>query len=639
MAYIERYNKNPILKPNPKNSFENHSVFNACPIALDRKKIGLVYRAMEENQTVDEHELNLSSIGYAESTDYLNFKKRKQLIAPKEEWERFGCEDPRITKINGKYFIFYTALSKYPFCAEGIKIGVGVTKDFKRIKKHPVTCFNSKAMTLFPKKIGKKLVALLSVHTDCPPAKTCIAYFDKEEDIWSPAYWSKWYHSIYNNILPLEKGDGNLVEIGAPPIRTKHGWLLIYANIRNYYIAGPKTFGIDAVLLDLKNPKKIIGGLEDPLLVPFEDYELNGKVPNVIFPTGTILKGDDLFIYYGAADTTVCVARASLKDLLRDILEKKLVSFERYNKNPILEPSSRNAWEAKAVFNPAAVYLNKRNHIVYRAMSHDNTSVLGYASSKDGFRIDKRLPYPIYTPREHFEEKTSENGLSGCEDPRITKFNDKLYMTYTAFNGKIARVALTSIKADDFAKQKWNFKRPILISPPNVYNKNCVLFPEKVKRKYVFLHRGDGKNIWIDFVSSLSFKKEKYLGGRILLETRQDKWDSLKIGAAAAPIKTDQGWLLFYHGVSETSRYYRVGAVLLDLTNPKKVIARMSTPLLSPRMLYEEEGQVGNVVFPCNAVLRKNKIFLYYGGADSVVCVATISFKKLMKALLKEKII
>ena len=97
------------------------------------------------------------------------------------------------------------------------------------------------------------------------------------------------------------------------------------------------------------------------------------------------------------------------------------------------------------------------------------------------------------------------------------------------------------------------------------------------------------RNIWIDFVSSLSFKKEKYLGGRILLETRQDKWDSLKIGAAAAPIKTDQGWLLFYHGVSETSRYYRVGAVLLDLTNPKKVIARMSTPLLSPRMLYEEE--------------------------------------------------
>lgn len=84
MAYIERYNKNPILKPNPKNSFENHSVFNACPIALDRKKIGLVYRAMEENQTVDGHELNLSSIGYAESTDYLNFKKENSLLPLKK---------------------------------------------------------------------------------------------------------------------------------------------------------------------------------------------------------------------------------------------------------------------------------------------------------------------------------------------------------------------------------------------------------------------------------------------------------------------------------------------------------------------------------------------------------------------------
>jgi predicted GH43/DUF377 family glycosyl hydrolase len=90
--------------------------------------------------------------------------------------------------------------------------------------------------------------------------------------------------------------------------------------------------------------------------------------------------------------------------------------------------------------------------------------------------------------------------------------------------------------------------------------------------------------------------------------------------------------------VSQTSRHYRVGAVLLDLNDPKKIIARINAPLLEPRMLYEEEGQVKNVVFPCNAILRDDKIFLYYGGADSVVCVASLSFKKLMKAILKEKI-
>lgn len=637
MALIERYNKNPILSADYKSSFENHSVFNGCPIQ-DKEKIKLVYRAIAADQEIQGKKLNVSSIGYAESSDGISFKKRKQLISPKEEWECFGCEDPRITKINGKYFIFYTALSKYPFCAEGIKVGVAVTKDFKKIEKHPVTCFNSKAMTLFPEKINGKLAALLSVHTDCPPTKTCIAFFDKEEDIWSPEYWSKWYHSLYDHILPIEKGSKHLVEIGAPPIKTKHGWLIIYANIRNYYSGDQKVFGIDATLLDLKDPTKIIGSIEDPLLIPTEDYEINGKVPNVVFPAGALVKNDDLYIYYGAADTSICLAKVSLKNLLKDLLEKRLVSFERYSKNPILEPSSRNAWESKAVFNPAAIYLDQKSHIVYRAMSQDDTSVLGYASSKNGFEIDERLPYPIYTPRESFEQKTRDTDFSGCEDPRITKIDDILYMTYTAFNGKTARVALTSIKVNDFIKQKWDFKRPILISPPDIYNKNCVLFPEKINNKYVFLHRADGKNIWIDFVSDLSFKKEKWLGGRILLEPRKDKWDSEKIGAAAAPIKTENGWLLFYHGVSQTSRHYRVGAVLLDLNDPKKIIARINAPLLEPRMLYEEEGQVKNVVFPCNAILRDDKIFLYYGGADSVVCVASLSFKKLMKAILKEKI-
>ena len=634
MSFVEKYFKNPILEARPNSNFENHSVFNGCPI-IDKKKIHLVYRAVDYNK---EEQREISSIGYAESSDFVNFEKRKQIIKGKKEWEKFGCEDPRITRINDKYYIFYTALSKYPFCAEGIKIGLAITKDFKKFEKHPVTTFNSKAMTLFPEKINGKFAALLSVHTDSPPAKTCIAFFDKEEDIWSEEYWSKWYHSIYDHILPLEKGTKHLVEIGAPPLKTKYGWLVVYANIRNYYSNDPKLFGIDVALLDLKDPQKIIGRINDPLIIPTENYELFGKVPNVVFPTGALVKNNDLLIYYGSADTSICMAKIPFKTLLKNIKEKKLVSFERYSKNPILEPSSTNAWEALAVFNPAAFYLDKKSHIVYRAMSHDNTSTLGYAVSKDGYKIDEKLNYPIYVPRESFEEKTSKNGFSGCEDPRITKFGNTLYMTYTAFNGKIARIALTSIKAKDFLNRKWNFSKPVLISPPNVYNKNCVLFPEKINNQYVFLHRGDGRNIWIDFVDDLKFKTEKWLGGKILLETRKDKWDSEKIGAAAAPIKTKHGWLLFYHGVSETSRHYRVGLVLLDLKNPKKVIARMNAPLLEPRMLYENEGQVKNVVFPCSAVLRDRKIFLYYGGGDSVVGVASLSCQKLIKAILKEKL-
>ena len=97
------------------------------------------------------------------------------MIAPEEDWERFGCEDPRVTKIDDKYYIFYTALSVYPFAAEGIKVAVAVTKDFKKIEeRHLVTPFNAKAMVLFPEKINGKYVALLTAHTDTPPVKICL---------------------------------------------------------------------------------------------------------------------------------------------------------------------------------------------------------------------------------------------------------------------------------------------------------------------------------------------------------------------------------------------------------------------------------------------------------------------------------
>ncbi len=637
MPLVKRFKENPVLSANPENEWEKDSVFNGDAV-LDKEKIHLVYRAVSSPKEIDGKKFNVSSIGYAESHDGIKFRNRRQFIEPEEGWERFGCEDPRITKINGKFFIFYTALSTYPFSAQGIKLGVAITKDFKKIDKYPVTSFNSKAMALFPEKINGKMAAVLSVNTDSPPAKNCIAFFDKEEDIWSPHYWSKWYYSLHNHILPLERGAKHLVEIGAPPIKTEHGWLLVYANIRDYHSSSPTIFGIEAALLDLNNPLKVIGRTDDPLLVPTEDYEVEGKVPNAIFPSGALIKDNNLYIYYGAADTTLCGASVPFKNLLDELLKsgKKMAWFERYPENPILEPTSRNTWESEAVFNPAAVFLNEKTHILYRAMSRDNTSVLGYASSQDGFQIDERLPYPVYTPREPFEKKIKPDSFSGCEDPRIVKIEDSLYMTYTAYNGRNARVALTSIKVDDFVNHKWNWKKPIVISPPDVENKNSVIFPEKVNKKYVFLHRPDDRDIWIDFVSDLDFSKEKWLGGRVLLQPRKDKWDSLKIGAAAPPIKTESGWLLIYHGLSETSKYYRVGAALLDITAPRQVLARTEDPILEPRTSYEKEGQVRNVVFPCSAVLVDKKIVIYYGGADSVVCAASINLGKLMRSLFKQ---
>ena len=109
-------------------------------------------------------------------------------------------------------------------------------------------------------------------------------------------------------------------------------------------------------------------------------------------------------------------------------------------------------------------------------------------------------------------------------------------------------------------------------------------------------------------------------------------WDSVRVGVAAPPIKVSCGWLMLYHGVSETGTY-RVGAALLDPKNPTEILARTAVPILEPRENYEKFGQVPNVVFPCGAVLRKDNLIIYYGGADTVVAGASISIKKLLKSL------
>jgi len=357
-------------------------------------------------------------------------------------------------------------------------------------------------------------------------------------------------------------------------------------------------------------------------------------VPNIVFPSGTMIKGDWLYIYYGAADTTCCLASVKLSSLLGQMLEKdkRTVKLSRAKENPIITPEKGHPWESKATFNPAALYLKDKVHLVYRAMSEDNTSVFGYATSRDGVHIDYRLPQPIYTPRESFEQKLRPGGNSGCEDPRLTKIGGKIYMCYTAFDGKNPpRVALTWITAKNFLDQKWNWTKPVLISPPNFDDKDAFIFPEKFNRKYIIVHRS-GDDIDLAFNSTLDFKGDSWLEEYRWLAPRIGWWDSKKVGAAAPPIKTKKGWILLYHGVSERG-IYRVGAVLLDLKNPIKIIGRTDNPIFEPETSYEKEGQIPNVVFPCGNVLLGEDLFVYYGAADQVIGVATIKIKELLKIL------
>jgi predicted GH43/DUF377 family glycosyl hydrolase len=314
----------------------------------------------------------------------------------------------------------------------------------------------------------------------------------------------------------------------------------------------------------------------------------------------------------------------------------KQIRLNRFSGNPVIKPNPKLPWQSRAVFNPTALYEYGRVHLAYRAMSEDNTSVIGFASSGDGYTFEDQPPEPIYTPRENFEAKLVPGGNSGCEDPRLTRIDETIYMLYTAFNGRSEpRVALSHISVDDFIARCWNWSRPILISPPNVPDKDTAIFPKKINGKYAILHRL-GVSIWLDMVDDLKFEGNKWLGGHIIMSPKDELADTEKVGISGPPIETKHGWLLLYHCVSRKTQpmTYYVATALLDLKDPSKVIARRKVPILEPETPYELYGQVNNVVFPCGAVIIGDELFVYYGGADSVIGVATMKVSELMNSLI-----
>jgi predicted GH43/DUF377 family glycosyl hydrolase len=305
--------------------------------------------------------------------------------------------------------------------------------------------------------------------------------------------------------------------------------------------------------------------------------------------------------------------------------------LQRFEGNPILRPEPRHWWESKAVFNPAAIYEGGKIHILYRALGDTDTSVIGYASSRDGFHIDERLDKPVYVPREPFEGvgamreaevELSDNYTSGgsiaggCEDPRLTRIDDRVYMTYVAYDG-------------------YSFPR-VLISRPDVTDKNACILPEKIDGKYVIFHRVFPE-ILIDFVDDLDFDGEgRWLEGQFKIPITESSsgWDSRKVAAGPPPIRTKDGWLFIYHAIDEKDQCrYKMGAMLLDIKYPPKVLARTTHPILEPVAWYENEGLKAGVAYPCGAVILKDQLFVYYGGADMVVCVATAKMNEFMSQL------
>ncbi|MEX0934491.1 MAG: hypothetical protein WDZ42_01690, partial [Candidatus Saccharimonadales bacterium] len=580
MFSVHRNPYNPLVTPSTRQPWRNLAAFNPSPVVTDDKHY-LIYRGMARESYYHGHRLEISTIGICDSPDGNEYDNHRELIVPEEPWEKFGIEDPRVTKIDNTYYIFYTAISEFPFGASGIKVAVALSDDLKTIKeRHLVTPFNAKAMALFPDRVNGKLCAILTIHSDMPPARIAIAYFDKPEDIWDSKYWEEWHANFESHCVDLIYEEDDHAEVGAPPILTDDGWLLVYSHIQNYF-SEDKIFSIKAVLLDKDDPTKFIARTRYPFMVPQENYERYGYIDNIIFPSGAAIEGDDLSIYYGGADTVCANAKINLERLLEEMVNPDHEHVKRYEGNPVMTPVREHSWESKYVLNPTAIDLGGKVHILYRAIDQHHTSTIGYASSKNGLSIDERLDKPIYVPRIRAEMKQSgPDGNSGCEDARIVELDNRLYITYTAYNGvDMPHVAISSISKDEFLNHQWDrWSKPQIISPKEVDDKDAALFPEKINDKYVILHRID-RHVCIDYVDTLDFSKEKLVRCIQVLGPRRGMWDSQKVGINGSPIKTDRGWLMLYHGINKDNAYC-FGAILLDLKDPTITLGRSAQPIM-----------------------------------------------------------
>ncbi|TKJ17141.1 glycosidase [Candidatus Woesearchaeota archaeon B3_Woes] len=306
----------------------------------------------------------------------------------------------------------------------------------------------------------------------------------------------------------------------------------------------------------------------------------------------------------------------------------------------VLAPNGR-PWESKAVINGPIFRLEDSIGLLYRAFGEDETckwrregtSSFGLATSQDELHFERASDEPVFKP-EGDDEK------HGVEDPRVIFIDDRFYVPYTAvkrIEGKKsveARVSLAS--TTDFR----NFKRygVILRDNEDVSNKDAALFPEKIGGSYIMLHRRDGVNIWMAYSDDLI----NWYGHRIIMKPKL-WWEKLKIGACFSPIKTEEGWELYYHGVDKDN-VYRVGVALLNLEDPSKEIVRLG-PIFQPETHYEKIGLVNNVVFPCGAIPQKDNLNpcgaipqnynlkISYGAGDTVTALAVVNRNRLNQKL------
>lgn len=301
---FKRYKYNPILTPSMW-PYKVNSVFNAGATIYDNKVLLLV--RVEDMRGFSHLCKAVSKDGY---TNWVIDKEPTMLPKPDEfPEEKYGIEDPRIVKLeDGKtYAIAYTAYS-----AGGPLVSLATTEDFKTFRRYGVARTpDDKDASLFPRKFGNRWVL---IHRPSP------TYYSLGAHMWisySPDL-KHWGDSTI--VLPARKGswwDAYKVGLGPQPIETSEGWLIIYHGVKT--TASGSIYRLGLALLDLDDPSKVIKRCDDWVFGPSEIYERVGDVPDVTFPCGAVVHKDNLMMYYGAADTTMAVATASLKEVLKYI--------------------------------------------------------------------------------------------------------------------------------------------------------------------------------------------------------------------------------------------------------------------------------------------------------------------------------
>lgn len=337
------------------------------------------------------------------------------------------------------------------------------------------------------------------------------------------------------------------------------------------------------------------------------------------------------------------------------------MKLKKFQGNPIVSPNEKNDWESLVTCNPGVFYDNGTFYMLYRAAGNDEDHVirLGLATSKDGFHFERASDQPVFSPSEN-------NFDSGCvEDPRIVKFDSEYYVTY-AYRpfppGQYWKFAHDVVNVPDCGNDApaaiaknlgntglavttdfLNYRKLGRITSPVLDDRDVILFPEKINGQYVLMHRpkqyiGEKfgvkyPSIWLKFSDDILDWEDKE--SHLLLTGVEGSWEE-KIGGSTPPLRTEYGWLIIYHGVENGGHgYYRAGAVLLDLNNPLKIISKAPDFILEPEFDYEIEGYYKGCVFPTGNAIVDDTLYVYYGGADKYIGVATCNIHELIETFKK----